>query len=78
MRKSVMFIVLIVAGMTFNPGISAAVKITPAAAKAACKGKPSTGHGGCNWCCKKTCTMVSCDKEGRCEQVTVSVGKNKE
>lgn len=77
MRKSVVFIVLIVAGMMFNSGFSAASPISQETAKRLCKGKTSTGRGGCAWCGEKFCTMVSCDEKGICDMVSVSTGKKK-
>jgi hypothetical protein len=77
MRKSLVFIVLIVAGMMFNSGFSAAAPISQATAKALCKGKASTGRGGCTWCDQYFCRMVSCDEDGVCDFVTQSTGKKK-
>jgi hypothetical protein len=73
MRKPVVFIALVLTALAFGAGEVSATKITHKQAKTFCQGKPALPNGGCNWCGKRNCTSVNCDKKG-CDVTIVSAG----
>jgi hypothetical protein len=77
MRKSVVFIALVLTALAFGAGEVWAAEITHKHAKSICQGKPALPNGGCNWCGRTNCTSVNCDKAG-CDVTIVKTGTKKE